>query len=554
MAFVRDGSMISRAGTALALAACCALAPLRAEAGIVALSGHVTSHLTGEPLADVRVSIEVATGFGPPFEIGYAYTDIDGAYDWTGDCESLFTVCDVVVVDPPYLSGGGAFDQDAVVAVVDVALLTPSTLSGTLRFPGVSVTGMEIEADRFIPEAGSWGSAGFTAVGADGSFVLGSLSPDTYRVCTVADQRGDVRQCFDHVNVPPLAVDPDATLVDVAEGTAIDGIDFDLVEGGTLSGTIYDGYLGIALANSSAQVQAFDANGTLLSVAGVEASGAFHLRGLPDGTFYLGINVGEIFSDGVQFYPGIVCTFDSCPPPTNGTPLTIAGANEITGLDFTVHPAVVVRGRVVDAVTGEGIGGVDVGTYYSDGVTLATSAADTGAYIFYWYADSTFEVGAFDAPPRVNAVYPGASCIGNYCVGDATPLSEPSGTVLSDIDLPMQLGAVMSGQLLRSDNGAIGGTAEIMLFDDAYHEIWVAPALDGYYSTDAWLPGTYYVEALGYVQLTGCAFYLDRPCPDSGNPADVDPTPVTVAAGETRTGIDFHLPPADEVFFASFDF
>ncbi len=554
MSLTRDGSVISRAWAALALIACCVLASPRAEAGIVALSGHVTSHLTGEPLADVRVSIEVATGFGPPHEIGDAYTDIDGAYGWTGDCESPFMVCDVAVIDPPYLSSGGAFDQDAGIAIVDVALLTPSTLSGILRFPGVSVTEMGVEADRFVPEAGSWSSVGFAAVGADGSFVIGSLPPDTYRVCTTYDQRGDVRQCFDHVDVPPLAVDPDATLVDVAEGTATDGIDFDLVEGGTLSGTIYDGYLGIALANSGAQVQAFDANGTLFGVAGVEASGAFHFRGLPDGTFYLGINVGEIFSDGVQFYPDIVCTFDNCPSPTSGTPLTISGANEVAGLDFTVHPAVVVRGRVVDAVTGEGIGGVDVGTYYSDGLTLATSATDTGAYMFYWYSDAAFEVGAFDAPPRVNAVYPGASCIGNYCVGDVTPLSESSGTVLDDIDLPMQLGAVMSGHLLRSDNGTTSGMAEIVLYDGAYNEIWVTPSFDGSYSTDAWLPGTYYLEALGEVQLSGCAFYLDRPCPDSGNPADVDPTPVTVAAGETRTGIDFHLPPADEVFFASFEF
>jgi hypothetical protein len=125
---------------------------------------------------------------------------------------------------------------------------------------------------------------------------------------------------------------------------------------------------------------------------------------------------------------------------------------------------------------------------------------------------------------------------------------------LSDIDIPMQLGAVMSGQLRRSDNDVTGGTAEIVLFDDGYNKIGVASAFDGYYSTDAWLPGTYYLEALGYVQLTGCAFYLDRPCPDSGNPADADATPVTVAAGETRTGIDFHLPPADEVFIASFEF
>lgn len=555
MCCARNGSAASRGWPALAFAASCALTPAVAVGAVVALSGQVTSHLTGEPLADVRVSIEVPPlGFGNPIEIGYAFTDADGAYSWTGDCESIYGHCDVLVADPPYLTGGGWFDQDAGVAVVDIALITPATVSGTLRFPDGSASEMSVEADRFVPESGFWESIGWNGVGTDGSFVIGALPPDTYRICTIPDQHGAVRQCFDHVNAPPLAVGPDATLVDVAEGAAIQGIDFDLVEGGTLSGTVHDGYLDVPLANSGGQVVAYDANGAVLTVASIEPSGAFHVRGLPDGTFYLGINVGDIFSDGVQFYPGVVCTFDSCPPPTSGTPLTISGADEVAGLDFTVHPAVVVGGHVVDAATGEGIGGVDVGTYFSDGYTLGTSAADTGAYRFYWYADTAFEVGAFNAPPRINAVYPGASCLGGYCVGDVATLFESTGTVLADIDIPMQLGAVVSGHLLRSDNGMPGNDGAILLYDSAYNQIWTGFAFDGAYSTDAWLPGTYYIEALGESQLSGCAFYLDRPCPDDGgSPADVDPTPVTVAAGETRTGVDFHLPPADAIFTSGFE-
>ena len=555
MYFKHDGSAASKRWTALTLAASCVLMAPGAEAGVVALSGHVTSHLTGEPLADVRVSIVVPPAdFGNPYEIGYAFTDVDGLYDWTGDCESLWAVCDVVVADPPYLAGGGSFDQDAVVAVVDVALLTPSTVAGTLRFPGGPAAQMSVEADRFVPASGFWESIAWTGVGADGSFVIAALPPDTYRICTIPDQHGAVRQCFDHVDAPPLAVEPDATLVDIAEGVAVAGIDFDLVEGGTLSGTVHDGYLGIPLADSGGQVVAYDASGALLTVAPIEPSGAFHVRGLPDGTFYLGINIGDLFSDGVQFYPAIVCTLDSCPPPTNGTPLTISGADEMAGLDFTVHPAVVVSGRVLDATTGEGIGGVDVGTYFSDGYTLATSAADTGAYRFYWYAETALEVGAFNAPPRINAVYPNASCLGSYCIGDVTSLFESSGTVLADVDIPMQLGAVIAGHLLRSDNGMPGGDAAIVLYDGTYNEIWTGYASGGVYSTDAWLPGTYYIEALGEVELSGCAFYLDRPCPDGdGSPADVDPTPVTVAAGETRSGVDFHLPPADAIFTSGFE-
>src|SRR6185312_6845285 len=159
-----------------------------------------------------------------------------------------------------------------------------------------------------------------------------------------------------------------------------------------------------------------------------------------------------------------VCLPDDCPSPTTGTPFAIAGGNEIPGLDFTAHPAVVVKGRVVDAATRAGIGGVDVGTYETVGQTLAMSAAGSGAYLFYWYAGLTFEVGAFDAPPRIDAVYPNASCLGSYCVGDATQLNEPNGTVLTDIDIPMQLGAVISGHLARDDSGIPGGSATIVLY------------------------------------------------------------------------------------------
>ena len=113
---------------------------------------------------------------------------------------------------------------------------------------------------------------------------------------------------------------------------------------------------------------------------------------------------------------------------------------------------------------------------------------------------------------------------------------------------PAVVGVVTPLIHMPGDDGAI------LLYDSAYNQIWTGFAFDGAYSTDAWLPGTYYVEALGESQLSGCAFYLDRPCPDDGgSPADVDPTPVTVAAGETRTGVDFHLPPADAIFTSGFE-
>lgn len=555
MSPAEDGIAPARTFAALAFLLALLLVPSRTMAGIVALSGHVTSHLTGAPLAAVRVSIDVlASPFGGEIEIGAAFTDADGLYEWTGDCESVIGVCDVIVDQPPYLRANETFDQNQTVAVVDFALLTPAAASGTVRFPGGDTSGMYVTAERFFDDVGIWSVVAAGDVAEDGRFLIGALAPDTYRFCTSYTQNGAIRQCFDHLDMPPLAGDPDATLVDVPEGSAIDAIDFDLVYGGTLSGTVYDGYLGAPLTATPVQVAAYDVDGADFLYAETDATGTFHLRGLPDGLFYLGINVGGPYADGVQFYPGIVCGETSCPPPTSGTQFAISGGNEIVGLDFTAHPQVVVKGRVLDADSGDGLGGIDVGLYDYDGARLTASDAGTGDYFFYWYADKTFQVGAFGAPPHVDSVYPGAACLRSMCVGDITPLTAATGSVLTAIDIPMTLGATLSGHLMRADNG-LPGDAYIELYDSAFDLIWDGYSADSTYTTDPWLPGTYYVEAVGGWELGGCAFYDDRPCPeDDGDPASVDPTPVTVAAGEIRTGIDFRLPPVDAMFGDGFDF
>ena len=542
--FARATSLAARTSLVAAL-----LTPFPAIAG---LSGHVTSHLTAEPLADVRVSISMLDIPFSTIEIGSAVTDADGFYEWTDDCPFYF--CSVAVDHPPYLPAGDSFDWDETDVVIDFALITPATASGTVRFPDGDTSGINVAAQHYLDDVGIWSEVSAANLDADGHFVIGALPPDTYRFCTSYAQDGAIRQCFDHVDMPPTAVEPDATLVSIAEGSAHAGIDFDLTYGGTLSGTIRDGYLD-APPNMSAQVTAYDVDGNWLLSTTSDATGVFHLRGLPDGSFYLGIHIGGPYADAIQFYPGIVCNAKSCPPPTSGTLLTIANGNEIENLDFTVHPDVVVKGRVLDADTGDGLGGIDVGIYYGfDGTALTISDAGTGDYVFYAYADLPIEVGAFDAPPRIDSVYPGASCIGGYCVGEMTAISGATGSVLSAVDIPMALGAVLSGRILRADNGS-PGDALIDVFDADFNVIWQGGSYESAYATDAWLPGTYYVEAFAAYPLEGCAFFDDRPCPEGGgDPAGVDPTPVNVVAGEIRTGIDFHFSAVDEVFANGFDY
>src|SRR4051812_11107468 len=83
-------------------------APLGAAAGPIDLSGHVTVHMTGQPLAGVRVSVtELTSPFGET-EIGSATTDADGFYAWTGDCDSIY-YCAVSIDNPPYMVASESF-------------------------------------------------------------------------------------------------------------------------------------------------------------------------------------------------------------------------------------------------------------------------------------------------------------------------------------------------------------------------------------------------------------------------------------------------------------
>jgi hypothetical protein len=120
--------------------------------------------------------------------------------------------------------------------------------------------------------------------------------------------------------------------------------------------------------------------------------------------------------------------------------------------------------------------------------------------------------------------------------------------VLDDVDLPMELGAAIAGTIRRTDNGTPTDAA-ITLYDSQYHALWTGFSAGGVYTTEAWQPGTYYVQAIGY----DCAFYEGRPCPDDGNPASIDPTPITLATGDVREGTDFALRPGDGIYADGLD-
>lgn len=546
---------VARAAAVLALA----IAPGLSLAGSGIVSGRVTERATATALEGIRVEVWSQTS---PFSadlIGSATTGGDGRYAWIGRCP---WICYLSIHDERYLYASLRFYDVNPVVTADFALVRPATIGGRIRVDGaVPADHVEMRVEYYSPEQGRWLSPiGLTHEQDKGRYVIGRVPPDVaYRICAGGLDDGTLEQCFDHHDRTSLGQAPAYELVGVEDDERREDIDFDLVSGGRIGGTLHDGYLGAPLANTRITLAYFDEAGSALdwSSGFSDANGRYRFGGLPDGSYYVAARIDGPFSDAHQVYPGLVCGDDACPPVTEGQRLRIEGGSSVASIDFTVHPDFVVRGHVTDAATGQGLGGVPI--YGSHSFRpLATSAAGTGEYVLYTSERSwAFNVYTRGAQPYIDQLYPAIPCILYFLsqCGDGAQLFAPvRGGVIEHVDFALQPGAALAGTIYDRASGLprYGGRVEV--YDSQFNVVWDGGTDEsGAFQSGAWYPGTYYVKAKGFAGPAGCAFYDGRPCPISGqDPASVLPTPITLGAGEIRTGVDFRLD-GETVFRSGFE-
>jgi hypothetical protein len=535
-------------------------APPLALAGQPIVSGRVTDHLTGAPIAGLQVSIYYNTSPFTTQEIGAPVTDADGRYTWAGPCPTSFPLhCYVSAYTDGYLYATRSFDASDADIILDIALIRAAKVSGTFTIDG-AIADHEIGAviEFFNEDSGRWSSpAPITYEEADGHYAIGRLPFDhDYRVCAGGVEVDVVRQCWNDHEQTALSGDPASDTLRFDEGEQRDGINFDFRSGGAIKGTLHDGYLGTPFANRPINVRIYDGAGVWVDGAArtTDAEGRYRVAGLPDGTYYVSVvAVDDVFSDTHQIYPGVICT-DDCAPLADGTPIAIASGATIGAIDFTFHPDVVVEGRVTDAASGAALAGIHVFEYLDYDPTAITAA--DGTYRFYeTHRVGTVRVHTRDSQPLIDQVYPATPCLLGDCIAQSQGLAATTGAVYRGIDFALELGSSITGYLTDvTTGGPLAGY--VSLYDASFNLVWYGdPDENGFYASGAWFPGTYYAKVFAFTESAMiCAFYDARPCPAEGvNPGTVTPTPIALSPGEVRNGIDFTL--SGEVIFASgFDF
>ncbi|HEU0180391.1 MAG TPA: carboxypeptidase regulatory-like domain-containing protein [Blastocatellia bacterium] len=158
----------------------------------------------------------------------------------------------------------------------------------------------------------------------------------------------------------------------VSEGENIENVDFDLKQGGVITGRVTDSQ-GRPLADERVMLSRFDKSGRLQSdtfygpnfdMFHTDDRGVYRIYGLPEGRYLVSVgarqSIGMVTSGGT-FYPR---TFH--PDATNESEakvIEVGEGSESSNIDITVleaRKARAVSGRVINAETGQPVAGVEI--------------------------------------------------------------------------------------------------------------------------------------------------------------------------------------------------
>lgn len=484
----------------------------------------------GSPLADVDLDVYTASG---SLLNTTARTEPDGTYSLGPLVDGNYTI----KADPDPLLSQFYIDQffgntsnrlDATLVTVagvnvsdiDFTLEDGGTISGVIRGTGGTLlSGIDLDLYNEAGDKLYWGDRSE----ADGTYSIGPIPPGNYLLkADPSPASGYVVQYYDAV----LAKSGAASIT-VTAGSDTSGIDFDLFQGGTITGTITDNG-GAPLAGIDLDV--YDTFGRFVSANATTAGdGSYSIGPLPDGDYFVKADpdpgLGQYGVDA--FYGGDI---------DNASIVTIAGGSA-NGIDMNL----VTGGMISGTIRGTGgipLDNIDLDIYDSDGNRLAYDAKTE--------SDGTYSIGA--VPPGQYLLRADPDEVSGYTKlyyddsvsrSEATLITVTTSTTTTDIDFDLFQGGWISGTIL-SDGGSPLNNVDLDVFtaSGVLLDATTRSAPDGTYTLGPLKPGLHIVRAdpdktSGYM---GEYFWGD---------ADIsDANLVLVTATTTKPNINFSLSPA----------
>lgn len=285
-----------------------------------------------------------------------------------------------------------------------------------------------------------------------------------------------------------------------------------------------------------------------------------------------------LFSDPVyndqyhaQYYPDTPCSPTDC-DISQLDPVVISNTGQSIRLqDVSLVPRQWIRGRVIDAVTGEPIKNVAMSLMStlsvfgsrSWGLEQETRTDANGDYIFVGVSPKGFTVRALDyLNHHIGILKPAVSCEpdNSFCQdapivvdGDGNwiaPYTLQLDVPIEDADFSIDSGATASGHVYNRSTAKPLSNVTVDVRNDQ-GGIKVHTDASGHFQTPGFTVATLTATA---TNQTAAQLYQDIDCPSPYQCDITTGTAIVVGSGQQVTGIDFSLPPdADTLFSSGFD-
>jgi ELWxxDGT repeat protein len=457
----------------------------------------------------------------------------DGGDDWDAEAGAalgttyLFPATDVYSGRELWQTDGSA--QGTVL----LANIAPDpgggVVSGTVRAAtdGAPLANVTV----YLCSSSDSGSCDTVRSDAAGRYHFDGIIPATYHLA--ARSSAYLLQYYEGLTCPAC---PSAsrTPVPVTAGMETSGVDFSLVRGGTISGSVKRASDGQPIWTSYAVIR--DSTGKIVAQVLVYPDGSYQTDALPAGTYY-----AETLNSNGQPAVNQVYHNHDCPSTCDwhtGDGITVVQGTATTGIDFSLHAYGTIAGTIRDA---DGPVADRFVSIMRQGGTSFTAGATTdanGRYVSPPVAPGTYYVVSGGDMGYGASVYPSGSCqsIYNCTPVGGTPISVPVDGAITGIDLLLARPLGRIAGTIRDRTGAPISGINVALYDasGSYISDYVSQTTGtsgGYDFYD--LPaGTYYLKAFN--ELYPGVDCFESHCNMAGA------TPLVVTNGNTRR-TDFQL-------------
>ena len=407
-------------------------------------------------------------------------------------------------------------------------------------FRGLTISGSVVRADDGSPvpaqiqvfDGGGDSVQSTLASQEDGTFTVSGLLPGDYYLRT-RNFAGLEDQLW--AGAAPIACAPscpplNGTPVRVDSGSSVEGIDFQLVGAGSISGTT-KGSDDAPLESISVEV--YNALGGLVASTLSDEAGAWEVDGLPAGEFYVRtrntLGLVNVAWDGQE------CT--GC-DVTQTTVIALDPGGTADDIDLVLDTGATLAGTVTRLVDNSAVAGVNVDVYSASGALLASAqTGSNGGWQIDGLGEGSYRVATRSSIGLVNQVHDGVDCVAG-CDISAGSLVELAIGQSATIDFALESAGGVGGSVRDVDDAPIADVV-VQAFDaDGRLRRQSTTGADGSYQIRGLAPGDVFLRTRADGNYTDQS-YDGRDCIPVCDVTGSDP--VTVSAGGTIEGIDFTL-------------